>query len=185
MHDEDVILYKQTISVYQFIWIERSEELRICLIRWKWLSINYFTKKLFSRKCFTENNFQKNKGANPSAKAPRFARVGGGSFVVHSLPLAFCREVVFTTRTCDLPVRKEQPYPWLTEKYFTKGREKRETNTCKMTLFLVWSRKYFQLTNYFLLNKHPKMRKIFFRKSFSVNQTNPKWYLCLDSQVNT
>ena len=37
------------------------------------------------------------KGVNPNTKAPRFARVGGGSFVVRSLPPAFCREAVSTT----------------------------------------------------------------------------------------
>ena len=51
--------------------------------------------------------------ANPSAKAPRFARVGGGSFVVRSLPPAFCKEAVSTTRTRDLPITKEQPHPRL------------------------------------------------------------------------
>ena len=43
-------------------------------------------------------------------KAPRFVRVGGGSFIIRSLPPTFCRKTVSTTRTHDLPVTKEQPY---------------------------------------------------------------------------
>ena len=49
------------------------------------------------------------KRQSPVHKAPCFARVGGGLFIICSLPLTFCKEAVFMTRIHDLPVTKEQP----------------------------------------------------------------------------
>ena len=56
----------------------------------------------------TKLTFSCKKGRSPVHKAPRFARVVGGLFIVRSLPFAFCKEVVSTTRTRDLPVIKQQ-----------------------------------------------------------------------------
>ena len=47
------------------------------------------------------------KMANSSVKALHFTRVGGGSFVIHSLSIVFCKEIIFTTRTRDLSITKE------------------------------------------------------------------------------